>query len=417
VVKNNSVKNSIRMKSIPKDLALAALALAGLALSAVGCAKEQPYVKPLTPVKVQTVEMQSAAEGPRYSGSIEPASRTDMAFRLGGYVESIFTIKEGASSRLVHEGDVVTKGTVMVKLRDSDYKVKVDQATSQVDQAKAALAQTEAGVKQAQVGVDKATLDYNRADALFKKQSLTKVDMEGAKAQLDNASAVLGGAKAQLPLARARIAGAQGLVDEANLALKDSSLTAPCDCVVIKRLVEPGSLAGPGTPAFVLANLTTMKAVFGAPDVLLSKLHLGMPIALSTDAYPAIFNGRITSIASAADPRSRVFDVEISFGNPGLRLKPGMIVAIQLPGGHTAAPAPALPLNAIVRSKSNSEGYSVFVVDEQANGKGIAHSRAVTLGGALNDSIIVNSGVKAGDRIVVTGATLISDGETVQIVP
>jgi RND family efflux transporter MFP subunit len=412
VVKNNSVKNSTLLKSIPQ-----VLALAGLALSAVGCAKEQPYVKPVTPVKVQTVELQSSAEGPRYSGSIEPASRTDMAFRLGGYVESILTVKEGSSTRLVHEGDVVTKGTVMVKLRDTDYKVKVDQATSQLDQAKAALVQTEEGVKQAQVGVSKATQDFNRADALFKKQSLTKIDMEGATAQLDNANAVLGGAKAQLPLARARIAGAQGLVDEANLALKDSALTAPCDCVVIKRLVEPGSLAGPGTPAYVLANLTTMKAVFGAPDVLLSKLHVGMSIALSTEAYPGNFSGRITSIASAADPRSRVFDVEISFANPGLRLKPGMIVAIQLPGAKVTAPAPVLPLSAIVRSKSSSEGYSVFVVDEQAGGKAVTHSRTVTLGGALNDSIIVNSGVKAGDRIVVTGATLISDGETVQIVP
>ncbi len=296
MVKNKSVTNSL-MKSLPQ-----AFGLAALALGAAGCAKEQPYVKPITPVKVQTVEMQGAAEGPRYSGSIEPASRTDMAFRLGGYVESILTVKDGATTRLVHEGDVVTKGTVMVKLRDTDYKVKLDQATSQLDQAKAALVQTEEGVKQAQVGVDKATQDYNRADALFKKQSLTKADMEGAKAQLDNANAVLGGAKAQLPLARARIAGGQGLVDEANLALKDSALTAPCDCVVIKRLVEPGSLAGPGTPAYVLANLTTMKAVFGAPDVLLAKVHVGMTMELSTEAYPGVFTGKVTSIASAADP-------------------------------------------------------------------------------------------------------------------
>ncbi len=94
-----------------------------------------------------------------------------------------------------------------------------------------------------------------------------------------------------------------------------------------------------------------------------------------------------------------------------------MIVGIQLPGAKVSTPSPVLPLSAIVRSKSNQEGYSVFVVDEQAGGKGVTHSRSVTLGGALNDSIIVNSGVKAGDRIVVTGATLISDGETVQIVP
>jgi RND family efflux transporter MFP subunit len=229
---------------------------------------------------------------------------------------------------------------------------------------------------------------------------------------------VSAGVKAQLPLARARIAGAQGLVDEANLALKDSTLTAPCDCVVIKRLVEQGSLAGPGTPAFVLANLTTLKAVFGAPDVLLARLKVGMSLTLSTEALAGSFSGRITSIASAADPRSRVFDVEVTFPNPGLRLKPGMIVTIQLAGAKAVVnPLPTVPLSAIVRSKTDQNGYSVFVVEEQAGGKAISRVRPVTLGGALNDSIIVNSGVRAGDRIVVTGATLIADGETVQIVP
>jgi multidrug efflux pump subunit AcrA (membrane-fusion protein) len=177
VVKNRSVKKPALLLSISSGLALM-----GLALGSAGCAKEAPYVKPLTPVRVQAVETQAPAEGARYSGSIEPASRTDVAFRLGGYVDQILTVSnEGGGSRLVHEGDVVTKGTVMVKLRDSDYKVKVDQATSQVDQAKAGLVQTEEGVKQAQVGIDKATLDYARADALFKKQSLTKSDMEAPR--------------------------------------------------------------------------------------------------------------------------------------------------------------------------------------------------------------------------------------------
>jgi multidrug efflux system membrane fusion protein len=271
-----------------------------------GCSKEPEHEKPLTPVRVQAVEMEKSEQGAKYSGSIEPVSRVDVAFRLGGYVEQILTVpNEGGGTRQVHEGDVVEKGTTLVKLRDADYKAKIAQAQSQLDQAKAGLQQTEEGVKQAQVGVTKAKQDYDRADALFQKQSLTKSDMEGAKAQLDNANAVLGGAQAQLPLARARIAGGQALVDEANLALKDSTLTAPSRGVVIKRLVEVGTLVGPGSPAYVLADLSSLKAVFGAPDVLLPHLKVGMPLALSTDSLPGAFTGRITSIASAADPRSR----------------------------------------------------------------------------------------------------------------
>ncbi|MGA2848889.1 MAG: efflux RND transporter periplasmic adaptor subunit [Terracidiphilus sp.] len=357
-------------------------------LCCAGCSKEQPYQKPLTPVRVQAVETETPEDGPKYSGSIEPVSMVNVAFRLGGYVSQIMTVPDGGHTRLLYEGDVVPKGATLVRLREEDYKVKVAEAESQRNQA--------------QAGLDKAKLDYDRADTLFKKQSLTKSDMDGAKAQLDNAQAMVHGAQAQ--------------VDEANLALKDSALTAPTNGVVIKRLVEVGSLVGPGTPAFVLADLTSLKAVFGAPDVLLSKLKIGMPLALTTEALPGSFTGRVTSIASAADPRSRVFDVEVTFPNPGLRLKPGMIVTIKLANTHPAEGIPVVPMGSIVRSKTNPDGFAVFVVDNEG-GKSVSRSRDVTLGSALNNAVIVTGGLHPGEKVITAGATLVSDGETVQIVP
>jgi multidrug efflux system membrane fusion protein len=389
-----------------------------LLVYSTACTKEQAYVKPLTPVRVQAVETATTEDGPRYSASIEPLSRNDVAFRLGGYVEEILTVPgENGGTRLVQEGDLVTRGSTLVRLRQTDYKTKVDQATSQLDQANAAVQQTEFGIKQAQVGRDKAKLDFDRATALFKTQSLTKTDLDGATAQLDNAQAVLDGAQTQLVLARARVAGAQAVVDEANLAVKDSSLTSPASGVVIKRLVEVGSLVGPGSPAFVLADIATLKAVFGAPDVLLAHLPMGTTVALSADAVPGVvFSGRVTSIAPSADPRSRVFDVEVTFANPNLRLKPGMIASVQLPVAHKIGPVPVVPMSAIVRSKSKQGGYEVFVVDEQG-GKAVSRARDVSLGGALNNQIIVNDGVRPGERIIVTGAALVNDGDTVEIVP
>jgi RND family efflux transporter MFP subunit len=383
-----------------------------------GCKKEEAYVKPLTPVRVQAVETETTQDAPRYSGSIEPVSHVDVAFRLGGYVEHILEVPAtGGGTRLVYEGDVVTKGTTLVSLRAADYKTKVDQATSQLDQAKAAVDQTEDGRKQAQVGLDKAKLDFDRATALFKTQSLTKTDMDNATAQLNNAQAVVDGANAQLALARARVGGAQAVVDEANLGLRDSTLVSPSDGVVLKRVVEVGSLVGPGSPAFVLADLSSLKAVFGAPDVMLAHLQTGMTLGLSTQALPGMeLTGRVTAIASTADPRSRVFDVEVTFPNPNLRLKPGMIVTIQMPSPPKPEPVPVVPMSAIVRPKNQPEGYAVFVVDQQA-GKAVTHARPVTLGGVLNNSVIVKGGLQPGERVIVTGAALVNDGETVEIVP
>lgn len=364
------------------------LSLSLAALCCAGCAHEQPYQKPLTPVRVQAVETETPEAGPRYSGSIEPASLVNVAFRLGGYVTQIMTVPEGGGTRLVQESDVVPKGAALVHLRDEDYKTKVAEAQSQLNQA--------------QAGVDKAKLDYDRADALFKQQSLTKSDMDAATAQLDNAQAMRDGARA--------------MVAEANLALKDSVLTSPMDGVVIKRLVEVGSLVGPGTPAFVMADLSSLKAVFGAPDVLLSQLKIGMPLTLSTEALPGTFTGRVTSIAPAADPRSRVFDVEVSFPNPGLRLKPGMIVTIKLANTHPAEGIPVVPMGSIVRSRGNPNAFAVYVVDDEG-GKSVCRAREITLGGALNNAVIVTAGLHPGEKVITSGASLVSDGETVQIVP
>jgi RND family efflux transporter MFP subunit len=357
-------------------------------LCCVGCSKEQPYQKPITPVRVQIVGTETPEEGPKYSGSIEPASLVNLAFRLGGYVSQITTVPDGGGTRLLQESDVVPKGAALVRLREEDYKVKVAEAESQL--------------KQAQAGLEKAKLDYDRADTLYKKESLTKIDFDGARAQLDNAQALVDGAKA--------------MVADANLALKDSVLTAPLDGVVIKRLVEVGSLVGPGTPAFVLADLKSLKAVFGAPDVLLPQLKIGMPLTLSTDAFPGIFIGHITSIASAADPRSRVFDVEVTFPNPGLKLKPGMIVTVKLANTHPPEGVPVVPMASIVRSQTKPDGYAVFVVDDEG-GKSLCRSRDITLGTALNNAIIVTSGLHPGERVITSGATLVRDGETVEIVP
>jgi len=145
-------------------------------------------------------------------------------------------------------------------------------------------------------------------------------------------------------------------------------------------------------------------------------LKIGMPLALTTEALPEPFTGHVTSIASAADPRSRVFDVEVTFPNPGLRLKPGMIVSIKMANTHPAEEVPVVPMGSIVRSKNNPDGYAVFVVDDEG-GKSVSRSRDITLGGALNNAVVVTAGLHPGERVITSGATLVSDGETVQIVP
>jgi len=88
----------------------------------------------------------------------------------------------------------------------------------------------------------KAQLDWERAGNLYGKQSLTKPDYDAARAQLDGYQAQLDANEAQVKLAQARLAGAEALVREADLAVQDSTLKAPLDAMVLKRMVEIGVL-------------------------------------------------------------------------------------------------------------------------------------------------------------------------------
>lgn len=382
-----------------------------------GCREEVKYAKALTTVRVQPVETSRGKQGQTYSGNIEPLTRVDVLFKLGGYVEQIHTVQAGGRTRLVQEGDLVTKDTVLVKLRQTDYTVKVDEAKSQLEQAKLAIAQTEEAVKGSRALRDKAQLDWERASNLFAKQSLTKPDYDAARAQLDGNQAQLDANLAQVKLAQARVAGAEALLREADLAVQDSSLKAPLNAMVLKRLVEIGVLVTPGTPAFVLGDVSQVKTVFGVSDTVLPKIKIGMALGVASEALPgSTYTGHVTRIAPTADPRTRVFDVELTVPNHDGRLKPGMIATLTLSDGIPAEAVSVIPLAAVVQPPPGTSGYMVYVAEEQG-GKVVAKAQMVQLGDALGDRIAVRQGLHVGQRVVVTGASLVHDGETVEVVP
>jgi multidrug efflux system membrane fusion protein len=93
-----------------------------------------------------------------------------------------------------------------------------------------------------------------------------------------------------------------------------------------------------------------------------------------------------------------------------------MIVTIKLANTHPAEGLPVVPMGSIVRSKDNPDGFAVFVVTDEG-GKSVSRARDVTLGSALNNAIVVTAGLHPGEKVITSGATLVSDGETVQIVP
>jgi RND family efflux transporter MFP subunit len=352
-----------------------------------------PAARAPTAVRVHAVERAAAAAAARYSATINPAARVDLAFKNGGYVESVAKVVGlDGKPRLLQAGDKVTHGQILASVRRADFAQK--------------LAEARAGLGEAQAAAEQAQLNFDRAANLIKTSSISKAESDSARVALDAASA--------------RVAGARVRVEEADTALADTLLRTPMDGVVLARNVEIGTLAAPGMVALSIVDTSTVKVVFGVPDTVLETLQLGADQAVATEAmHGGERTGKITRIAPVADPRSHVFEVEVTLDNPGDELKAGMVASLNL-GAAAAAPVAVLPLAAIVRPPAGlarpsgqQVGYAVFVVDAS----GVARARGVELGDLLGNQIPIKSGLAEGEKVVVMGASLLSDGENVQVIP
>jgi RND family efflux transporter MFP subunit len=413
----------------------------------IGCAKASSKEKPAKPVRAKAVELHSTVSSVRYSASIRPAAQVDVAFKVGGYIDSIGRQKDSAGQwRYLQAGDIVRRGTTLARVRQSDYVAKVNEVKSQHGEARAALqtnsaqlAETVVGVStaraqaaDAQASFDRATLDFERARILFSSQSITKPDYDAAKAQWEIAQAKYEAAQSQFKAAEAKVATARAQVGAADsrmktaeatiysaaIPLQDTQLRAPMTAVVIDRKIEMGALVSQGVTGFVLADLSFVKAAFGVPDLALQSLKLGDTLKITMDALPGTeFSGHISRISPSADQSSRVFDVEVTILNADGRLKPGMIAALTVNEGPAAQiNVPVVHLTAVTRSKENPNAYAVLVV-EQSESRQIARLRTVKLGESLGNAVVINSGVNAGDMVITTGVTQVADGEAVQVIP
>jgi RND family efflux transporter MFP subunit len=318
-----------------------------------------------------------------------PYTQLSVTFKSAGYVTSILQ-RKGVDGRVrnLQQGDWVKKDTVLATVRQSDYEHAVNQYKGQLEQA--------------QAGAEKSKQDFTRAQALYNANALTQTDYDSAKAQFDSTQGA--------------VATSQAAVAQAQQALSDCELRAPMDGQILNRNIELGALVASGTTGFTMGDMRTVKAVFGVPDTVLAAVALGKKQAIQTETYNQQFMGLITAISPQADQKSRTFQVEVSVPNPKDLLKSGMVATLILGQSKLGVPLLVVPLNAIVSTVDGSKAFSVFLVQRDGD-KDVARRRIVQTGSAFGNTVAILKGLNPGDRVLLNGATLVSDGQVVHIIP
>ncbi len=203
--------------------------------------------------------------------------------------------------------------------------------------------------------------------------------------------------------------------DIAGMKFEPSEVTSPIAGILGKLYLDKGAGVNPptmspamGTPIAMIVNMDRVKVVIYIIEKDLSRINKGQVAEITVDAYPdKIFQGKVTAFRPVVDLMSRTAKAEITIPNPGHLLRPGMfarvnLIVVEKQGVLT------VPFDALLES---SEEKFVFV---EKDGK--VEKRTVKTGIREGKRVEINEGLKPGERLVVVGQEMLSDGMAVRVI-
>jgi cobalt-zinc-cadmium efflux system membrane fusion protein len=183
-------------------------------------------------------------------------------------------------------------------------------------------------------------------------------------------------------------------------------IRAPISGVVVERLINPGQLLQAGsTPAFTIADLSTVWVLANVFEADLPMVRRGQPATVASSAMPTPLQGRVDYVAALVDPASRATTVRILVPNTNQALKRDMYVRVAIKSDRDQSGI-LVPSSAVLRDEENLPFVFVTAPNNTYS------RRRVTLGSHVGDSYHIASGLNPGDSVVAEGALFLQFAES-----
>jgi cobalt-zinc-cadmium efflux system membrane fusion protein len=287
---------------------------------------------------------------------------------------------------VANPGDVVSKGQALAYVSSPDFAAAV------------------AAYRKAQTAYRNAKRIADRDSALFKNDALARGDLEQAQSDVAAAEADLEAAVQSMQALGVEQAQIDA-IKEGRAAPIEAIIRSPIAGTVVEKLVATGQLLQAGTtPAFTVADLSTMWVMTNVFSADLASVSVGEPADVITDASAVPIPGRVDYIASLADPATKAVMVRVVAPNNNRVLRRDMFVRVRLKAGEEKRGI-LIPVSAVLRDDQNLPYVFVTVTG------GKFARRAITLGGRIGDQYEAPSGLTAGDQIVTDGALFVQFAE------
>lgn len=313
-------------------------------------------------VRAVNLDVLTAAPKIKASGTIASDREVTLSFKIGGVVQYL----------RYDEGDDIPKGAVLARLDLSEINAQVNSAKN---------------------AYDKSVRDLERATGLYR-------DTVGTLEQKQNAETAKEIAASNLQVA--------------NFNRRYSQVVTPVRGKVLKRYVERGELVSPGQPIYKVAGIGKGQAQllrFGLPDRSIVNVDLDVPAAITFDALPNLeFPGKITEVAQEANPRTGLFEVEVTLDRFDGRIKNGFIGKVVL-FPSIGNDMYQIPMDALV--EGNDMVASVFYT---TNDKIVQRAKVVVRSIEDGYFTVTSDQLPKGSRLITSGAPFLKHNDTINIV-
>jgi len=306
------------------------------------------------PLKFGMAEIVSSPLEYQLDGLVEAAQKSTLSAQVSGRVEVInFDVD-----------DTVNAGEVILRIRDNEYRARLQKA-------RATLAEAEAGLKDAQ-------LEFKRTSDLVKKKVISESSFDKSKAILQ--------------AAEARIAASEASIVEAQEQLNNTVIRAPYSGVVVERHIELGETTHIGQPVMTGFSLENLRVRVYVPQSLINAVRLHRNARVIVLDNQSSIETEALIVFPFANPENHAFQVRANLKQNDQTLYPGMLVKVAFVIDDTQRLM--IPGSALVY---RSEVAGVYVIDESQQ----LAFRQVRPGHDFGEKIEILAGLDDGEKIAL----------------
>jgi RND family efflux transporter MFP subunit len=351
-------------------------------------------------VKVRTTVAQIIRQPYLYEavGTIQARQGSTLSSKLMGTVKTV----------RVAEGDTVKQGDILVVLEQIQVDAGLRQAQAALEEARRAQSAAMSGRDAARASADLARATFERYQRLIKQDSASRQEFDEVKSRHQEAQAALASAESMLKAAEGRAAQVEAAMDSARATKDDAEIRAPYDGIITSKKVQAGDLAAPGTPLLAIEGKSGYRVDLILPETYLRAVSSGQKLNVTIpNLQDAAAGGVVQTVIPTTDTASRTFLVKVDLPD-GLNLHSGMFARVAVPVGDEGMMR--VPQTAII---SQGQLTGLFKADEQNT----ARFRLVRTGRTFGDEVEILSGLKEGDRFVVSLVPGLVNGVKIEEAP